>query len=119
AEPDLVEHLQAPEHFRRAAEEGERFADRQIEHLTNRPSAVADLEHLRLEAFAVALIARDEDVGEELHLDAHFAFALARFTAAARDVEREMARREPARPRVFGRREQLANRIERLEIGHR
>ena len=85
----------------------------------NRPSAVADLEHLRLEALAVALIARHEHVGEKLHLDAHFAFALARLAAPAGHVEREVAGGQPARPRVLGRREQLADRIERLQIGHR
>ena len=39
-------------------------------------AAVLDLEHLRLEALAVALVARHEHVGEELHLDADLALAL-------------------------------------------
>src|SRR5437867_4381656 len=85
----------------------------------NRPPPVADLEHLRLEALAIALIARHEDVGEKLHLDADFAFALACFTAPARHVEREVTCREAARARVFRGRKQLADRIERLEIGDR
>src|SRR5690349_11323073 len=55
-EADFVEHLETPQHFRRAAEEGERLPYRQVEHLMDRSSAVFDLEHLRLEAFAVALI---------------------------------------------------------------
>ena len=114
AETDLVQHLQAPQHFRRAGEEGQRLAHREIEHLVDRAAAVAHFEHLRLEALAVALVARHEDVGEELHLDADFAFALARFAAPARYVEREMARGESARPRVFRRREQLADRIEQI-----
>ena len=97
AEPDLVEHLQPAQHLRRAAEEGERFADGEIEHLVNRAAAIADFEHLRLEALAVALIARHEHVGEELHLDAHFAFALARLAASARHVEREVAGGQAAR----------------------
>ena len=46
-------------------------------------------------------------------------FALAGLAAAARHVEREVAGGQPARPRVLGRGEQLANRIERLQIGHR
>src|SRR5262249_48082097 len=101
AEPDLVEHLQSPQDLRRAAEEGQRFANGEIEHLMDGPPAVADLEHLRLEAFAVALVARHEDVGEELHLDAHFALALAGLAASARHVERKMTRGQAARPRVL------------------
>src|SRR5438046_5549309 len=85
----------------------------------NGPPPIAHLEYLRLEALAVALIARHEDVGEKLHLDADLAFALARFAPPARHVEREVTGREPARARVFRRREQLADRIERLEIRDR
>ena len=84
-----------------------------------RAAAIPDLEHLRLEPLAVALIARHEDVGEELHLDPHLAFALARFAAAARHVEGEVARRQPARTRILGGGKQLADRVERLEIRDR
>ena len=97
AQPDFVEHLQPAQHFRRRAEKRERLADGEIEHLVDVLRAVLHLEHLRLEAAAVALIARHEDVGEKLHLDAHFAFALARLASAAGHVEREVARREPSR----------------------
>ena len=76
AEADLVEHLQAPQHLRRRAEEGQRLAHRQVEHLMDVAAPVAHLEHLRLEALAVALVAGDEHVGQELHLDADFALAL-------------------------------------------
>ena len=54
----------------------ERLAHRQVEHLVDVAARVLDLEHLRLEALAVALVARHEHVGEELHLDADFALAL-------------------------------------------
>src|SRR5207302_205165 len=96
-----------------------RLADRQIEYLAYRPAAILHLEHLGFESLAVALIAGHEDVGEKLHLDAHFALALARFAPAAGYVERKVARRQPARPGVLGGREQLANRIERLEVRDR
>src|SRR5206468_6803155 len=39
-EADLVEHLQTPQHFWRAAEEGERFSNGEVEHLMDRSSAV-------------------------------------------------------------------------------
>src|SRR5439155_18976219 len=45
AEADPLQHLHPPQHFRRAAEEGERLADGEVEHLMNRPAAIADLEH--------------------------------------------------------------------------
>src|SRR5215471_14456852 len=93
-EADLVEHLQPPQHFRRAAEKRQRLADGEVEHLVNRPAAVPNFEHLRTETFAVALITGDEDVGQELHLDAHLALALTGFAPAAGHVEREMARRQ-------------------------
>ena len=73
AEADLVEHLQPAQHLRRAAEERQRLAHGEVEHLVDRSAAVPHLEHLRLEALAVALVAGHEDVGEELHLDADFA----------------------------------------------
>ena len=82
-------------------------------------AAIAHLEHLRLEALAITLIARHEHVGQKLHLDPHFAFTLARLASTARDVEREVTRRQPARPRVLGQREELTNRVERLQIGDR
>src|SRR5262245_52594719 len=96
AEADLVEHLQAPQDLRRAAEERERFADGEIEHLVNRAATVPHLEHLRLEPLSVALIARHEHVGEKLHLDAHFTLALAGLASSARNIEREVAGREAA-----------------------
>ena len=59
-------------------------ADREVEHLVDRAAAIADLEHLRLEPLPVALIARHEDVGEELHFFYLDAVALASLAAAAR-----------------------------------
>src|SRR4051794_12974265 len=109
AETDFVQHLEPAQYLRRTAEEGERFAHGEIQHLVDVPSAVVHFEHLRLEALPVALIARHEDVRQELHLDAHLPFALAGFAASARNVEGEVARREAPRLCVLGCREQLAD----------
>ena len=49
------------------------------------------LERLAVVALAVADVAGDVDVGEEVHLDLEEAVALARLAAAALDVEREAA----------------------------
>src|SRR6476646_8478905 len=85
----------------------------------HRLTLIPNLEDLRLEANAVALLTGNEDVRQELHLDTHFAFTLARFAASAGDVEREVTRGEAARTRILRQREQFANRIERLEVGYR
>src|SRR5262249_2123525 len=111
AQPDLVEDLQPPQYLRRASEERQRLPNRQIQHLVNRSPAVADLQHLRFESLAVALIARNEDIGEELHLDADLALALTGLATSARHVERKMAGGQPARSRVLRRREQFSNGI--------
>src|SRR5918995_1503170 len=116
AEADLVEHLQAAQDLGGAAEKCQRLAHGEIEDLIDAAAAVLHFEHLRLEALALALLARHEHVGEELHLDLDFPFTLAGFTAAAGNVEGEVAGREPARAGVLGRGEQLADRVERLQI---
>src|SRR5262245_9838663 len=59
-EADLVEDLQPPQHFGRGAEERQRLSHCQVEYLMDRSSAVLDLEYLRLESLAVALIAGHE-----------------------------------------------------------
>src|SRR5918995_418982 len=119
AEPDLVEYLEAAEHLWRAAEERQRFAYGHVQHLVDAATAILHLQYLRLEPFAVAVFARHEHVSEKLHLDLHDAFTLAGLAAATGDVEREMARRQPARAGVLRRREQLSDRIEGLQVCHR
>jgi len=46
-----------------------------------------DVENLAFEARAAAGLARDEDVGEEHHLDQHVAGAFAGFAPASRNIE--------------------------------
>src|SRR3954470_21069451 len=99
--PDFVEHLQTPEHLRRAAEKSQRLANRHLEDLVDTAAAILDLENLRLETLPLALFAWHEHVGEELHLDLDFPFSFARLAAAARNVEREVTRRQTPGSRVF------------------
>src|SRR5690242_18541251 len=91
---DLVEHVQSAKHLRRRAEKRQRLAHRELQHLIDALALVADIEHLRPEALAIALIARDEDVRQELHLDPDLPLTLAGLAAPAGDVEREVAGRE-------------------------
>jgi hypothetical protein len=51
-----------------------------------------DVQRLAIVAFAVAGVAGDIDIGQEVHLDLDDAIALAGLAAAALDVEREAAR---------------------------
>src|SRR5262245_36853810 len=82
----------------------------------NVPATICDVEDLRLESLAVALVAWDEDIREKLHVDADLSLALTRFATAARHVERKMAGRQPSRPGILRGRQQLPNRIECLEV---
>ena len=62
----------------------------QVEHVVDVLAVIADLQHLRLVARALALLADELDIGQELHLDGDGAIALADFAAAAGDVEGKM-----------------------------
>src|SRR5216684_3527215 len=68
------------------------LADSEVEHLRNVPSSELHLQRLAVVAGAVADIANNVHVGEEVHCYSHNAIALARFAASAFDVERETLR---------------------------
>src|SRR5437762_10499410 len=91
AEPDIAQRLQPARNRRYRGKEFCRLGGRQLEHLVDVAPLVADLERFAVVALAVAHVARDVDIGEEVHLDLRHAIALARFTAPALDVEREAA----------------------------
>src|SRR3546814_8510102 len=78
-----------------------------------------DLERLAIVALALADIALDVDVGEEVHLDLDQAVAGARFAAAALDVEREAAGLVAARLAFGLPREPIADLGEGAGIGRR
>ena len=98
---------------------GSAWSTVEIEHVGDRLAAVPDLERLAVVPAALALLARDVDVRQEVHLDRDDAVALARFAAAALDVEREAARLEAARLRLGHHREQLADEREEAGVGRR
>ena len=64
------------------AEEGERFARRQLEHLGDVPAPVGDLEDFGTVAGPPALGASDHHVGEELHVDREETLPLAGVASA-------------------------------------
>ena len=81
-------------------EELERLLDGEVEHVRDVLALEAHFERLAVVALAVALLARDVDVREEVHLDLDLAVALADLAAAALDVEGEAPRLVAARARL-------------------
>ena len=81
-------------------------------------AVVAHFQHLGLVARALALLADQFDVGQELHLDGDRSVALADIAAAAGNVEGKVAGSVTALLALRQGREQLANGIERLDVGH-
>ena len=65
--------------------------DRHVEHIGDRLVAVFHLQRLAVVALALADVAGDVDVRQEMHLDLDQAVALAGLAAAALDVEGEAA----------------------------
>ncbi len=117
AETDREQGVEDAQDLRVGCEHLVRLHDRQVEHLGDRETLEVDLESLAVVAAAAALVAGHEDVGQEVHLDADLAGALAGLAAPAADVEGEAARRVAAGAGVGGRREELADGVEELGVG--
>ena len=117
AEPDVDERLQVRRDGRQVLEECERLLDRQVEDVGDGEPSVADLERLAVVATPLADLAGHVDVGEEVHLDAERAVAVARLAAAALHVEAEAPRLVAAELRLRCRRVQLAQMVEQPRVG--
>src|SRR5581483_9019457 len=115
-EPDVVERLQAPADLRDLREEAERLLDGHLEDVRDRLALEAHLERLAVVPAAVARLARDVDVRQEVHLDLDLAVALARLAAAAAHVEREPAGLVAADLRLGRERVELADVVEELRV---
>ena len=100
-------------------EERQRLLDRHVEHVGDALALEAHLERLAVVALAVALLARDVDVGQEVHLDLDLAVAAADLAAPALDVEAEAARLVAARARLLGLGEEVADHVEQARVGGR
>ena len=96
AEPDVDERAQVPGDRRDGREELGRLLDRHVEDLGDGLALEVHLERLAVVARAVADLARDVDVRQEVHLDLDRAVAGAGLAAAALDVEGEPARQVAA-----------------------
>ena len=92
AEADFLQHLHLVADAGDRLEEVGRVLDRHVEHVGDRLALELHLERLAVVAGAVADVAGDVDVGQEVHLDLDQAVALARLAAAALDVEARSGR---------------------------
>src|SRR6185312_6437678 len=118
-EADAVQERQHVAHARHRLEELERLFHRHVEHVGDRLALEQYLERLAVVALALADVASDVDVGQEVHLDLDDAVALAGLAAAALDVEREAARLVAARLALGQGGEPFADRREGAGIGRR
>src|SRR5688500_229213 len=100
SEPDVVERLELVLDVGHGREELERFGDGHLQDVGDRLALEVDLERLAVVALALAHLAGDVDVWQELHLDLEDPVALAVLAATALDVEREAAWRVAADARL-------------------
>src|SRR3954468_1610976 len=119
AESDVVERLQLLPHARLILEEGQCIFHRLLENVGDAQSAEADFQGLPVVALPFTDIARDIDIGQEVHLDLDQAVALARLAASTFDVERESPRAVSADLGFRQLGEELANRSEKSRVGRR
>ena len=117
AQADVVERLEHLVDAGEVLEEGQRLLDGHVQHVGDVLAAVVDLQRLGVVARAVADFAVDVDVGQEVHLDALGALALAGFAAAALDVEAESAGLVAADLGLAGLGEDLADLVEDAGVG--
>src|SRR5262249_24047041 len=118
-EADAVQEFERLAHPRHRLEEVQRLLHRHVEYVGDRFAAKQDFQRLAVVALALADVAGDVDVGQEVHLDPDYAVALAGLAAAALDVEREAARLVAAGARFRQAREPFADRRERAGISRR
>ena len=95
---------------RLVGEQLQRLGDRRRQHLGDVLALPRHAQRRVVEALALAHLAGDVHVGEEVHLDLAHAVALARLAAPAVHVEREARRRVAVGPRLLRAGEQLADR---------
>ncbi len=119
AEPDLAERGHVACDRRDGREELGGLLDRHVQDLGDGLALVVDLERLPVVAGAVADLARDVDVGQEVHLDLDRAVTRARLAASALDVEGEPALEVAAHLGLGGRGEELADVVEDAGVGRR
>ena len=116
-EADAVQRLEGLAHARHRLEEFGGFLDRHVQHVGDRLALEQHFQRLAVVALALADVAGDVDVGQEVHLDLDDAVALAGLAAAALDVEGKPPGLVAARLGFGEAGEPFADRRERAGIG--
>src|SRR5580700_7768290 len=80
---------------------------------------IADIQHALLEARALAILAEQLYIGQELHLDRNGPITLTSFATPAGDIEREMASRVASPVGFLSGSEKLADDVEGFDISDR
>src|SRR5262245_17658377 len=117
AEPDLHQGGQVPADRRDGLEERGGFLDGHVEDLGDGLAFEVDFERLAVVTSAVADLARDIDIREEVHFDLDRAITGACLAAPALDVEREPAGLVAPDLRLGGLGEQPADVVEDTRVG--
>ena len=95
------------------------LGDRHLEHFGDVLALVVHAQRVAVVALAVAHLAVDVHVGQEVHLDLDRAVARARLAAPALDVEAEPAGLVPAHLRLARLAEERADAVEDARVGRR
>src|SRR5271154_1022462 len=98
-------------------EKRESFLNGELKHLVNVQSLVTNVENGALEARALAFLADQLDIGQELHLYRDRTVALAIFAASAGNIEGKMAGIVAAFFGVGRVGEDFADQIEGFDVG--
>src|SRR5438874_9220194 len=117
AETNVDERLQLLVHGGDILEDRQRVVDWEVEDVGDGVAVKLYCERLLVVAAAVADLAQDVDVGQEVHLDAALAFALAGLAASTLHVEGEAARLVAALARLGKLREEVADGGEDARVG--
>src|SRR3954453_1400161 len=119
AESHIDERRQVSRDRRNGREELRSLLDRHVENVGDRLALEVHLERLAVVARAVAHLARDIDVRQEVHLDLDRAVAGAGLATSALDVEREPAGEVTADLRLGRLGEQPPDVVEHSGVGRR
>ena len=84
---DFIQQLQARDQTGCVMKESDGLAYRQLQHLVDIQAVIPDFQNAALETSALAFVAEQFDVGEELHVNGHRAVALAGLAPSTGHVE--------------------------------
>ena len=114
---DIDQGLQLAGQHGHGVEERPSLLHGHVQHLVDVLALVANVQRLPVVALALALVAGDVDVGQEVHFHLEYPVALAGFAAPALDVEAEAARLVAAGAGLLGLCKQLPDRREQAGVG--